>query len=135
MLKIDPRPYDDALLQGGGVMSIVANASVGVVAALHGYFCVLEMFYWDHPVGRKAFRTTPEFSKASKVLAANQGLYNAFLSAGLLWGVLTGNTSFKYFFLGCVVVAGVYGGATVGKKIMYIQALPALIALALVYLQ
>ncbi len=120
-------------MREGERMDLVASASVGAVAALHGYFCVLEMFYWDHPVGRKAFRLTPEFSKASKVLAANQGLYNSFLSAGLLYGLVTGNATFKYFFLGCVVVAGLFGGATVGKKIYYVQALPGLISLALVY--
>jgi putative membrane protein len=101
------------------------------VALLHGYFLILEMFLWEKPAGRKSFRTTAEFAAQSKTLAANQGLYNGFLAAGLVWGIFAGD-SVKIFFLSCVVIAGIFGGFTVGKKILYIQALPALIGLILV---
>ncbi|HKG94483.1 MAG TPA: DUF1304 domain-containing protein, partial [Gemmatimonadaceae bacterium] len=103
---------------------------------LHLYFLVLEMFLWTRPTGRRVFRTTPEFAQASAGLAANQGLYNGFLAAGLLWGVSLGTAGFaiKLFFLGCVVVAGAYGAATVNRRILYVQALPALLALALTVL-
>ncbi len=115
---------------------MIANVLVALVAALHVYFLILEMFLWDTPRGRKVFGTTPEFSAASKTLAANQGLYNGFLAAGLVWGLLLGAAGepIQQFFLGCVIVAGVYGAATVGKKILFVQALPAAIALALVLL-
>ena len=115
-------------------MKIVADILVALVALLHLWFLVLEMFLWDKPLGLKTFRQTPESAATSKVLAANQGLYNGFLAAGLLWGFWlgAGGTSVKLFFLGCVVVAGVYGAATVGKKILFVQALPAAIAMALV---
>lgn len=113
-------------------MTLIANLLVALVGALHLYFLVLEMFYWTKPLGRKVFRLTPEFAEASKTLAANQGLYNGFLSAGLLWGLASGNTANQLFFLGCVVVAGVYGAATVGKKILFVQALPAALAIAAV---
>ncbi len=113
-------------------MTLMANLLVALVAALHLYFLVLEMFYWTKPLGRKVFRLTPEFAEASKTLAANQGLYNGFLSAGLLWGLASANTANQLFFLGCVVVAGVYGAATVGKKILFVQALPAALAIAAV---
>lgn len=108
----------------------------GLVAALHLYFLILEMFLWDKPFGRKTFNLTPEFATASKTLAANQGLYNGFLAAGLAWGLWLGpaGLSVKSFFLGCVVVAGVYGAATVNMRIFFIQALPALIAMASIYL-
>ena len=91
------------------------------------------MFLWDKPAGLKAFALTPEFAAASKTLAANQGLYNGFLVAGLIWGLLLGadGIQIKTFFLGCVIVAGVYGGLTVKMKILYVQALPAAIALVL----
>lgn len=117
-------------------MALAANAVVALVALLHAYFLVLEMFLWDKPAGMKAFKLTPERAADTKVLAANQGLYNGFLSAGLLWGLWLGpaGTSVKTFFLLCVLVAGVYGAATVGKKILYIQALPAAIGLALLAL-
>jgi len=105
-----------------------------LVAVLHAGFLVLEMFYWDHPVGRKRFGMTPEYSKASASLAANQGLYNGFLAAGLLWGLYTGEASVKIFFLICVVIAGIYGSLTARRSILYIQALPALLALIFVYL-
>ena len=115
---------------------MIANVLVALVAALHIYFLILEMFLWDTPYGRKTFKLTPEFSAASKALAANQGLYNGFLAAGLIWGLCLGpaGLDIKIFFLGCVIVAGVYGAATVGKKILFVQALPAAIALALVLL-
>ncbi len=117
-------------------MTWVAQAMVALVAALHLYFLVLEMFFWTKPLGRRVFRLTPEFAEASKTLAANQGLYNGFLSAGLVWGLLQGAAGVptQLFFLGCVVVAGVYGAATVGKKILFVQALPAALAAALVLL-
>jgi len=107
-----------------------------VVALLHVYFLVLEMFLWDKPAGLRAFGQTIEAAKASKVLAANQGLYNGFLAAGLIWGLVLGDdgTSVKIFFLSCVLVAGLYGGATANKKIFLVQALPAAIALVLVLL-
>ena len=114
-------------------MMIVANILVVLVAVLHAGFLVLEMFYWDHPVGRKRFGMTPEYSKASASLAANQGLYNGFLAAGLFWGLVTGDASIKIFFLICVVIAGIYGSLTARRSILYIQALPGLLALIAVY--
>ena len=115
-------------------MPIAAEILVVIVAALHFGFLILEMFFWDHPFGRKAFRMTPEFSRASATLAANQGLYNGFLAAGLIWGLVSRQTNVILFFLLCVWVAGLYGGFTVGRKILYIQALPALLALIAVVL-
>jgi putative membrane protein len=117
-------------------MSIIANALVVLVALLHLYFLVLEMFLWDKPAGLRAFGHTPEAAASSKVLAANQGLYNGFLAAGLLWGVSlgAGGTAVKVFFLLCVVIAGVYGAVTASRKILYVQALPGLIALLFVWL-
>ena len=115
-------------------MSLVSNIFVGVVAVLHIGFLALEMFFWDHPFGRKRFKMTPEYSKASASLAANQGLYNGFLAAGLVWGLVTGDASIKIFFLVCVVIAGISGGLTTRRTILYIQALPGLLALAAVYL-
>lgn len=112
-------------------MTIAANIMVGLVALLHAYFLVLEMFLWDKPRGMRIFRTTPEFAAASKSLAANQGLYNGFLAAGLIWGLFTGDPV-KIFFLACVIIAGAYGAATVNLKILWVQAAPAAIALALV---
>ena len=115
-------------------MSIIANILVALVALLHLYFLVLEMFLWDKPAGLRAFGHTAEAAAASKVLAANQGLYNGFLAAGLIWGLSLGaaGTAIKVFFLLCVVVAGLYGAATASRKILVVQALPGLIALALV---
>ena len=115
-------------------MSLIANVLVVLVAVLHFGFLALEMFFWDHPFGRKRFGMTPEYSKASASLAANQGLYNGFLAAGLVWGLVTGDASIKIFFLICVVVAGVYGGLTARRTILYLQALPGLLALIAVYL-
>ena len=117
-------------------MSTIANVVVGLVALLHVYFMVLEMFLWDKPAGLRAFRQTREAAAASKVLAANQGLYNGFLAAGLFWGLSLGQdgTSVKVFFLGCVLIAGLFGAATANRKILFIQAIPAAIGLALVLL-
>jgi len=117
-------------------MSLVANILIAVVALLHVWFLVLEMFLWDKPTGLRTFRLTPAFAAQSKTLAANQGLYNGFLAAGLIWSLILGEAgrSVSVFFLACVVVAGIYGGMTVGKKILWIQALPAAIAIALVLL-
>lgn len=111
-------------------MNIVVNIITGLVAVLHGYFLILEMFLWEKPAGRKSFRTTAEFAAQSKTLAANQGLYNGFLSAGLIWGIFAGD-AVKVFFLSCVIIAGLFGAFTVSKRIFYIQALPALIGLVL----
>jgi putative membrane protein len=117
-------------------VALIANIVVGVVALLHVYFLVLEMFLWDKPAGLRAFGQTPEAAKASKVLAANQGLYNGFLAAGLVWGLILGpsGTSIKLFFLGCVLIAGLYGAATASRKILFAQALPAAVGIALLLL-
>ena len=114
-------------------MSIAADVVIALVALLHAYFLVLEMFLWDKPAGLKAFGQTLEAAKASKVLAANQGLYNGFLAAGLAWGLSMGaaGASVKVFFLVCVLVAGVYGALTASRKILFVQALPAAVALGL----
>ena len=111
-----------------------ANTVVGLVAVLHLYFLVLEMFFWNKPLGRRIFRLTPEFAQASAALAANQGLYNGFLAAGLFWGIGLGQAGYgiKIFFLGCVIVAGVFGAVTVSRRILWVQALPGALALALV---
>lgn len=115
---------------------LIASLLVGLVAAIHLYIVVLEMFLWDTPKGRKTFGTTAEFSAASKVLAANQGLYNGFLAAGLIWGLALGPAGrpVEIFFLSCVLIAGLYGGATANRKILFVQALPAAVALAAVLL-
>ena len=112
-------------------MRAVATGLVLLVALLHVYFLVLEMFFWDTPFGRRVFRLTPEFSSASKALAANQGLYNGFLAAGLIYGLVSSATPIKILFLVFVVVAGVFGAITVNKRIFWIQAAPAIAALAL----
>jgi putative membrane protein len=112
-------------------MDFVVNIIIGIVALLHIYFLILEMFLWEKPAGRKSFRTTAEFAAQSKTLAANQGLYNGFLAAGLIWGLFA-DEPVRIFFLSCVVIAGVYGASTVSKRIFFIQALPALIGLVLV---
>ncbi len=115
-------------------MVIVANIAVALVALLHLHFLVLEMFLWTKPLGLRTFRLTPEFAAASKALAANQGLYNGFLAAGLVWGLALGDAGYpiKIFFLGCVIVAGVFGGFTASRRILWVQALPGAVALALV---
>ncbi len=112
-------------------MYIASVILTAFVALLHLYFLILEMFLWDKPAGLKAFRQTPEQARASKTLAANMGLYNGFLSAGLVWGILRGpdQSGITIFFLCCVIIAGVYGALTVHRKILFIQALPAAIAL------
>ena len=114
-------------------MTTAANIAIGLVALLHAYFLVLEMFLWDKPFGRRVFKTTPEYAAASKTLAANQGLYNGFLAAGLLWGLALGpaGVDVKVFFLACVIIAGVFGAVTVSRSILFVQALPGIIALAL----
>ena len=111
-------------------MSTPAMVLVLLVALLHLYFLVLEMFLWTRPIGLKVFRQSLEKAEQSRVLAANQGLYNGFLAAGLLYGVATGSREFCLFFLACVVVAGAYGAATVNRRIFFVQALPALLAIA-----
>ncbi|MET0384161.1 MAG: DUF1304 domain-containing protein [Burkholderiaceae bacterium] len=110
-----------------------ANAAVALMAVLHLYILVLEMFLWTTPAGRRAFGTTAEFAAASKTLAANQGLYNGFLAAGLCWGLALGRAGdgVVLFFLGCILVAGAYGGLTVGRKVLFVQAIPAAISIAL----
>jgi len=127
-----------ALPVGGTAPIWIANGLVALVAALHGYFLVLEMFLWTKPLGLKTFRNTPEKAAESAVLAANQGLYNGFLAAGLVWGLFHGNPGFafqiKTFFLLCVIVAGIYGAATVSRRILYVQAAPAVLALILLWL-
>ena len=117
-------------------MTTIANVLVGLIALLHIYILVLEMFFWDKPAGLRAFGQTREAAAASKVLAANQGLYNGFLAAGLFWGLSLGaaGTDIKVFFLCCVLVAGLYGAATASRRILFVQAVPAAIALALVFL-
>ena len=115
---------------------IISSLVIGLIALLHVYILVLEMFLWDKPAGRRAFGHSQEMANLSKVLAANQGLYNGFLAAGLFWGVYLGEAGFaiKVFFLGCILVAGIYGGLTAKRKILYIQAAPACIGLALLFL-
>ena len=117
-------------------MSMLALVLVLLVALLHLYFLVLEMFLWTKPLGRRVFRTTPEFAAASAGLAANQGLYNGFLAAGLVWGALLGpaGVAIRAFFLACVIVAGVFGAVTVNRRILFVQALPAAVALILTLL-
>ena len=117
-------------------MNMIANILVVLVAALHIYFLALEMFWWDKPLGLKVFGMTPEKAAVTKVLAGNQGLYNGFLAAGLLWGLLLGASGqqVKVFFLLCVLVAGVYGAATVSKRILFIQAGPAALTLLLLWM-
>ena len=117
-------------------MSAIANVVVALVALIHVYILVLEMFLWDKPVGLRAFGQTREAAAASKVLAANQGLYNGFLAAGLIWGLSLGvaGAGVKLFFLGCVLVAGIYGALTASRKILFVQAVPAAVGLALVLL-
>jgi putative membrane protein len=118
----------------GDRMTVVTNIVVGIVAILHLGFLVLEMFLWNHPVGRTTFKMTKEVSESSATLAANQGLYNGFLAAGLIWGLISGEFTVKFFFLSCVLIAGIFGGFTAKRSILYIQALPALIGLVFLYL-
>lgn len=113
---------------------MLANGLTGLVALIHVYIVVLEMLLWDTPFARKSFRMTDEFSHSTKVLAANQGLYNGFLAAGLIWGIWLGDAGapVKIFFLVCVAIAGVFGAATAARRILFVQTVPALVALAAV---
>lgn len=117
-------------------MPLAATLLTALVALLHVYFMVLEMFLWDTAYGRRVFALSREFATASRRLAMNQGLYNGFLAAGLGWGLLEGanGAGIKLFFLGCVVVAGVFGAATASRKILYVQALPGALAWLAVWL-
>jgi putative membrane protein len=117
-------------------MNIVASILIGIVAALHLFFLVLEMFLWQKPAGRRTFGLTAEFAEQSARLAANQGLYNGFLAAGLIWGLVRGTGGFdvKVFFLACVIVAGVYGAISVKRSILFYQAIPGALALAFLLL-
>lgn len=112
-------------------MDLLANIFVVIVALLHLGFLYLEMFLWDKPRGLRTFNMTVEVARQSKTLAMNQGLYNGFLSAGLIWGLFAGEPV-KIFFLSCVIIAGIFGAQTVSKRIFYIQALPAILALVLI---
>jgi putative membrane protein len=115
-------------------MSLAADIVIAVVALLHLWFLVLEMFLWDKPAGLRAFGITQAFATQSKALAANMGLYNGFLAAGLVWGLSQGHAGLpvKLFFLACVLAAGLYGGLTTSRRVLWIQALPAAVGLALV---
>jgi putative membrane protein len=115
-------------------VSVLARVMIGLVALAHIVFLVLEMFYWNHPLGQRIFNMTPEVAASSAVLAANQGLYNGFLAAGLIWALWSDRFDLKLFFLGCVIVAGIFGGVTAKPTIFLTQALPAAIALGLVLL-
>lgn len=115
-------------------MKLTAKILTALVAIEHIGIMILEMFFWDHPVGQRIFAMTPEVSAGSAALAANQGLYNGFLAAGLFWGLLSGRREVKLFFLGCVVIAGVFGAATAKPSIFFTQALPAIIAFIAVLL-
>ena len=116
-------------------MRVVADVLVVFVAVLHLLFLILEMFLWTKPFGRRTFGLSRELAEATKGLAANQGLYNGFLAAGLIWGVMAGDAGFaiKVFFLGCVIVAGIFGAITAKRSILFIQALPGLLALIAVF--
>ena len=115
---------------------MIANILVGLVALIHLYIVYLEMVAWDTPRGHKAFNLKPDFASASKVLAANQGLYNGFLAAGLIWGIWLGEAGdpVKVFFLLCVAVAGLFGAVTASRKILFVQTIPAVVALIAVWL-
>lgn len=110
-------------------MHVVALVLTALVALAHAYFMLLEMALWTRPLGLKTFRNTPEKAEITRVLAANQGLYNGFLAAGLIYGLATGSREFCLFFLACVVVAGLYGAWSVNRRIFFVQALPALLAI------
>ena len=115
-------------------MNEAARIAILLVALLHVYFLIMEMFLWTKPMGLKAFGLTPEQAQSSKVLAMNQGLYNGFLAAGLLWGINGGGFHVTLFFLVCVIIAGIFGGLTANRKILLVQALPGLIALVLLHI-
>ena len=116
------------------MMSMLALVLIGLVALLHLYFLVLEMFLWTKPLGLKTFRNTPEKAETTRVLAANQGLYNGFLAAGLFYAISTDSREFALFFLACVVVAALYGAYSVNKRIFVVQGVPAIAALAALFL-
>ena len=115
-------------------MKILSSILILLVAVLHSGFLVLEMFFWDHDIGREVFNLTPELSRDSAMLAKNQGLYNGFLVAGLIWGLIVDRFDVKIFFLACVIVAGVFGAVTAKPSIFFIQALPAIIALLVLWM-
>jgi len=117
-------------------MNTLTDVLVGLVAALHLYFLTLEMFLWKKPFGRKTFGLTPELAEATAPLAANQGLYNGFLAAGLIWGLILGAAGrpIEVFFLVCVIVAGIFGAATANRRILWVQAVPGALALVAVLL-
>lgn len=115
------------------IRTIAANLLTGLVALAHFGFLVLEMFFWNHPVGQRIFAMTPEFAAKSAILAANQGLYNGILAAGLVWGLVARRRDVKLFFLACVVVAGIFGGLTAKPSIFFTQALPGAVAFLLVF--
>ncbi len=117
-------------------MTTLINILIGFIALQHIAFLALEMFFWDKPLGRRVFGQSKEAAAASRTLAANQGLYNGFLAAGLIWGLSLGaeGISIKIFFLGCILVAGIFGGMTASRKILLIQALPAALGLVLLFL-
>lgn len=115
-------------------MKLLANVFVFIVAISHVGILVLEMFFWNHPIGQKIFSMTPEVAESSAILAMNQGLYNGFLAVGLFWGLLAKRFDIKLFFLSCVVVAGIFGGITAKISIMFTQGLPALVAVFLLFL-
>jgi len=131
-----PHGYTSTSNNKESAISGITQILISAIALLHLYFLVLEMFFWDKPLGRKTFKLTADYAKASKTLAANQGLYNGFLAAGLVWGLLLGNagTAIVLFFLSCIVIAGVFGGMTVNKRIFFIQAVPAIATLGLLFL-
>lgn len=110
-------------------MMIIGNVLAAVVALIHVYIAVLEMFLWTKPQGRKAFNLTREFAEQTRVLGLNQGLYNGFLAAGLFWGLLGGGTGVLIFFLTCVAIAGIVGALTASRRILYVQTVPAVLAL------
>ena len=114
-------------------MTLASNILIGFIAALHVYVLILEMFLWDKPLGLKIFGHSPESARASRVLAMNQGLYNGFLGAGLIWGLILGvsGDGIKLYFLACVIIAGIFGAWTVNRKILFVQAVPAAVALIL----
>ena len=113
-------------------MNIVANILIFWVAISHVGILILEMFFWNHPIGQKIFSMTPEVAESSSVLAMNQGLYNGFLAAGLFWGLFANRVEIKLFFLSCVIVAGIFGGITAKASILFTQGLPALLAFVVV---
>lgn len=115
-------------------MTLIAAVLVGLIALLHVYILVLEMFLWTTPRAMKAFGTTPDLAAQTRVMAGNQGLYNGFLAAGLIWGLITGSAAIQLFFLACVAVAGLYGAATANRRILFIQTVPATLAILAVLL-